>query len=127
MPLHLKEILAIKSRLDQPLSWVASFFLPRDSLGVGERMFGEVVTQLHRLTGPIYQHTISTFNTCSRGPTHRSLTDTGRGYNLRDVDFTHITPLPSHPMVSAFYLSAPSGLQFNQALPTKPKLSLRNL
>jgi hypothetical protein len=36
---------------------------------------------LHRLTGPIYQHVINTFNTCSWGPTHRYLTDTGGGYN----------------------------------------------
>jgi hypothetical protein len=33
------------------------------------------------LLGP-YQHAIGMFNTCSRGPTHRSLTDTGGGYNL---------------------------------------------
>jgi hypothetical protein len=32
-----------------------------------------------RLTGPIYQHVICTFNTCLRVPTHRSLTDTDGG------------------------------------------------
>jgi hypothetical protein len=30
---------------------------------------------------PYHRHAIGTFNTCSRGPTHRSLTDTGGGYN----------------------------------------------
>jgi hypothetical protein len=48
-----------------------------------------------RLTGPIYQHTINTFNTCSREPTHRSLTDTGGGYNLGRANFSHTTPWPS--------------------------------
>jgi hypothetical protein len=79
--LHPKEILATKNRLAQPLSWVDSFFLHCDSLGVGERRFSQVVTQLHRLTGPIYQHAIGTFNTYSWGPTHRSLTDIGGSYN----------------------------------------------
>jgi hypothetical protein len=34
------------------------------------------------LLGTYHQHVIGTFNTCSRGATHRSLTDTGGGYNL---------------------------------------------
>jgi hypothetical protein len=33
------------------------------------------------LPGPYHRHMISTFNTCSWGPTHQSLTDTGGGYN----------------------------------------------
>jgi hypothetical protein len=32
-----------------------------------------------------HQHAISTFNTCLRGPIHRSVTDTGVGYNLGGV------------------------------------------
>jgi hypothetical protein len=75
------EILAITDRLAQPSPWVTSSFLPYDCLSVGERGFGQVVTQLHRLTGPIYQHAIGTFNTSSRGSTHRSLTETSGGYN----------------------------------------------
>jgi hypothetical protein len=47
MHLHPEEVLAIKDRLAQPLPWVTSFFLPHDSLGVGERGFRQVVTQLH--------------------------------------------------------------------------------
>jgi hypothetical protein len=53
MPLHPKEVLAIKDRLAQPSSWVTSFLLPCDNPGVGERGFGPMVTQLHQLTGPI--------------------------------------------------------------------------
>jgi hypothetical protein len=63
-----------------------------------------------RLTGPIYQHVISTFNTCSQGPTHRSLIDTSGGYNLGGADFLYHTLRPSQPVVSAFHLRAPPGL-----------------
>jgi hypothetical protein len=52
-PLHPEEVLTTKDRLVQPSSWVASFFLPCDSPGVGERCFGPTVTQLHQLTGLI--------------------------------------------------------------------------
>jgi hypothetical protein len=51
-PIHLREVLATEDRLARPSSWVTSFPLPHDSLGVGERDFGQVVTQLHQLTGP---------------------------------------------------------------------------
>jgi hypothetical protein len=77
----LEEFLATADRLAQLSPQVTSSFLPHDHLSVGERGFGHVVTQLYRLTGPIYQYVIGTFNTCSQGPTHRSLTDTGGGYN----------------------------------------------
>jgi hypothetical protein len=53
MPLLPEEVLATEYRLARPSSWVTSFPLPHDSLGVGERGFGQVVTQLHQLTGPI--------------------------------------------------------------------------
>jgi hypothetical protein len=53
MPLHPEEVLTTKDRLTQPSSWVASFLLPCDSPGVGERSFGPMVTQLSQLTGPI--------------------------------------------------------------------------
>jgi hypothetical protein len=37
------------------------------------------------LLDPYLQHVISTFNTRSRGPTYRSLTNTGGSYNLGDA------------------------------------------
>jgi hypothetical protein len=46
------------------------------------------------LLSPYLQHVISTFNTFSWGPTHRSLTDTGGGYNLGGAGFSHH---PSRP------------------------------
>jgi hypothetical protein len=54
------------------------------------------------LLGSYHQHAIGTFNTCSRGPTHQSLTDTGGGYNLEGASFPHTTPRPSQPHVSSF-------------------------
>jgi hypothetical protein len=53
MPLHPGEVLATEDRLARPSSWVTSFPLPHNSLGVGDRGFIQVVTQVHRLTGPI--------------------------------------------------------------------------
>jgi hypothetical protein len=53
MSLHLKEVLATKDRLTRPSSQATLFFLPYDSPGVGERVFSQVVTQLHQFTRPI--------------------------------------------------------------------------
>jgi hypothetical protein len=44
------------------------------------------------LLGPYHQYAIGMFNTCSRGPTEPSLTDTGGGYNLRGAGFPRTTP-----------------------------------
>jgi hypothetical protein len=63
------------------------------------------------LLGPYHQHAIGTFNTCSRGPTHQSLTDTDGGYNLEGAGFPHTTLRPSQPAVSPFHLRAPPGLR----------------
>jgi hypothetical protein len=67
--------------------------------------------RLLSLPGTYHRHTIGTFNTCSQGPSHRSLIDTGEGYNLGGVGFSHTTSRPSQPMVSNFHLRAPSGLR----------------
>jgi hypothetical protein len=86
-----EKVLATKDRLAQPSSWVASFLLPCDSPGVGERDFGPMVHSYSGLLDLYHQHAIGTFNTCSRGSTHRSLTDTGGGYNLggAGLSYTH--------------------------------------
>jgi hypothetical protein len=70
-----------KPKQTGPAIILGHLILPHDNLGVVERRFSQVVTQLHRLTGPIYKHAISTFNTCSRGPTHWSLTDIGSSHH----------------------------------------------
>jgi hypothetical protein len=46
-PLHPEEVLETEDKQIQSSPCVTSFFLPHDSLGVGERGFGQVVTQLH--------------------------------------------------------------------------------
>jgi hypothetical protein len=74
--------------------------------------------QATRLTGPIYQHAISTFNTFSWGLTHWSLTNTGRGYSLGGAGFPHITTQPSQLTDSTFHLKSPLDLRLSiQQLP----------
>jgi hypothetical protein len=57
---------------------------------------------------PYHQHMLSTFNTCSQGPTHRSLTDTGGGYNLWDGGLPQHTSWPSQPTVLHFPPKGPA-------------------
>jgi hypothetical protein len=72
------------------------------------------------LLGPYHQYVISTFNTCSRGPTKWSLTDTGRGYNLDGAGFPRTTPRPFRLAVSPFP-SGPVRSPFNPVPVIKPK------
>jgi hypothetical protein len=71
------------------------------------RREASVDNQLIGLLGSYHWYAIGTFNTCSRGLTHRSLTDTGGDYNLEGVDFPHTTPGPSQPMVLPFRPKGP--------------------
>jgi hypothetical protein len=109
---------------------VCAFSLRRESpdmiLGDEPLILEVVLSQPHNcrrqatsLTRPTYQYAVGTFNTCSRGLTHRSLTDTGGGYNLGGDDFPHHTPQPSQSVVSALHLRAPPGLQFKPIPPSK--------
>jgi hypothetical protein len=113
---------------DWPIRESVPSFSPEPAIEVVGVKPPSVDVSLLGFLGPYHQHAIGTFNICSWGPTHRSLTDTGRGYNLGGQPIgPHATPRPSQPTVSAFHLRAPPDLQFNQDLPDKPKLSLRNL
>jgi hypothetical protein len=70
------------------------------------------------LPGPYHHDAIGTFNTCLRGPTHRSLTNTGAGYSFRGADFSHTTLWPFQPVVSPFHLRALPDLRLSiQPLP----------
>jgi hypothetical protein len=60
-----------------------------------------------------HQHVIDTFNTYSRGPTHRSLTNIGRGYNLRGPRLAHHTPDLPNWRSSTFHLRAPPGIRLS--------------
>jgi hypothetical protein len=44
------------------------------------------------LPGTYHWYAIGTFNTCSWKPTHRSLINTGGGYNLGGAGLSHTTP-----------------------------------
>jgi hypothetical protein len=79
------------------------------------------------LLDPYHQHAIGTFNTYSWGPTHRSLTDTGGGYNLRGASFPRTTLQPSQLAVSTFHQRVSPDLQFNPILPKIPKFKFKGL
>jgi hypothetical protein len=84
---------------------------PMKQGGVSHALDGD---QLLGLSGPYHRHAIGTFNTCSRGPTHRSLTDTDGGYNLGGVGlpYTHSLTFPTSCL--HFLLVAPSGLRLSK-------------
>jgi hypothetical protein len=53
---------------------------------VGGRLLG--------LPNPYHRHAIGTFNTCSRVPTPRSLTDAGEGYHIENLEIDTVLSLP---------------------------------
>jgi hypothetical protein len=71
--------------------------------------------RLLSLPGPYFRHAIGTFNTCSRGPTHRFFTDTSGGYNLGGVGFPYHTPQPSQLIVLHFPPTCPVRSQVIQS------------
>jgi hypothetical protein len=70
------------------------------------------------LMSPYLWYAIKMFNTCSWGPTHRSLTDTDGGYSFWGAGFPHHTLRPSQPMVCHF---PPKGLVWSQVNHPQPK------
>jgi hypothetical protein len=67
-----------------------------------------VDNRLLGLPGLYHRHATGTFNTCSQGPTHQSLTDIGGGYNFGGVDFPHTTPRPFQPIILHFPPKGPT-------------------
>jgi hypothetical protein len=84
------------SQLDDHLihGSVLSFSLTTANEAVEKRQ-AFVDNQLLGLPGPYHRHVIGTFNTCSRGPTNRSLTDTGGATTLKASAFD--IPVPDLP------------------------------
>jgi hypothetical protein len=110
---------------DRPIRGSVLSFSPTTvNEAVGKRQ-ANVANQLLGLPGPYHRHVIGTFNTCLRGPTHWSLTDTGGGYNLEGADFPYTTPRPSQLTVSPFHQWAPPDLQFTQVLSTKQEFEFK--
>jgi hypothetical protein len=93
-----------------PIRGSVPSFSPEPTNEVGGVSQASVGDQLLGLPGLYHRHAISTFNTCSQGLTHRSLTDTGGGYNLGGAGLPYTTPRPSQPVVSTFHLRDTSGL-----------------
>jgi hypothetical protein len=96
-------------------------FSPEPANEAGGVSQAPVSDQLLGLPGPYHRHAISTFNTCSWGPTHRSLTDTGGGYNLWGASLPHTHSLTFPTSCLPFPLVVPPGLHFNQVLLIKPQ------
>jgi hypothetical protein len=105
---------SIARRLTDP--WVHTQFLSRANQWSSGKSQTSVDNRLLALPDPYHRLAINTFNTCSRGPTHRSLIDTGESYNLGGVSLPDTTLRPSQPAISTFHLKAPLSLQFNQEL-----------
>jgi hypothetical protein len=97
-------------------------FSPNTTIEVVGLSQASVDDRLLGLLGPYYRHMIGTFNTYSWGPTHRSLTDTGGGYNLGGSGLPHHTPQLFRPTVSTFHLRVPPSLRLSiQQLSTELK------
>jgi hypothetical protein len=83
--------------------WVPTQFLfPLSHWSIGGKAKHPLVSYYIGLLGPYLQHVISLFNTCSRRPTHRSLTDTDGGYHLEVAYFSHHSPTLLNRWSSAF-------------------------
>jgi hypothetical protein len=72
-----------------------------------------VDNRLLGLLGPYHRHAIDTCNTCSRGPTHRSLTDTGGGYNLVGAGLPISLPNLPNRRSHTFHLVTPPDLRLS--------------
>jgi hypothetical protein len=71
--------------------WSAGLYpasLPQQPKSSGEKST-PVDNRLLGLPGPYHRYAIGTFNTCSRGPTERSIIDIGGGYNLGGAGLLH--------------------------------------
>jgi hypothetical protein len=85
-----------------PIRGSISSFSSKPTNEAVEKAKTSINSRLLGLPGPYHRHAIGTFNTCSRGPTEWSLTDTGGGYNFEGVGFPCTTPQPSQPAASPF-------------------------
>jgi hypothetical protein len=83
-------------------AWVHTQFLSRANQWSSRESQTSINSRLLGLSGPYHRHAIDTFNTCSWGLTHQSLTDTDGRYNFRGAGFPHTTPWPSQPAISTF-------------------------
>jgi hypothetical protein len=81
---------------------VRTQFLSRASQWSSGESQTSVDGRLLGLPGPYHWHARGTLNTCSRGPTHWSLTNTGGATTLEVLAYHVPTPRLSQPAVSTF-------------------------
>jgi hypothetical protein len=79
--------------------WVRTQLLSHNIQRVVGKSQAPADNRLLGLPDLYHRHAIGTFNTCSQGPTERSLIDTGGGYNLRGAGLSH-THSPTFPTCS---------------------------
>jgi hypothetical protein len=85
-------------------------FSPKPTNEAVEKHKTSINNRLLGLLGPYHWHAIDTFNTCSWGPTERSLIDIGRSYNLRGVGLPRTHSPTFRISCPHFPLVAPLGL-----------------
>jgi hypothetical protein len=93
--------------------WVRTQLLSHNSQRAVGKSQAPVDNRLLGLPGPYHRHAIGTFNTFSRGPTERSLIDTGGGYNLGGAGLPHTHSLTFPTSCLHFPRVALPGLHFN--------------
>jgi hypothetical protein len=111
----------------QHASWLIHGSVPSFSPTIVNEAVGKsqafIDNRLLGLPGPYHWHVIGTFNTCSQGPTHRSLTDSGGGLQPWRCRLSTYHS-PTFPIGGPhFSPKGPAQSHFNQVL--KIKLSLR--
>jgi hypothetical protein len=82
------------------------FFWEKGTIEIVEKAKHLLTISYISLLDLCHKHVISTFNTYSRVPTPRCLTDTDGGYNLGGASFPHHTHRPFQPTVLRFSLMA---------------------
>jgi hypothetical protein len=92
-----------------------------------EKSQSTIDNRLIVLPGLYHRHAIGTFNTCSQGPTERSLIDTDGGYNLGGAGLPHTHSPSFRTSCLRFPLMALPGLQFNQISAINQSLSLKDI
>jgi hypothetical protein len=93
---------------------VRTQLLPQQPKSNGEKST-PVDNRLLGLQGPYHRHAIGTFHTCSRGPTERSLIDTGGDYNLGGAGLPHTHSSTFPISCPHFPLMAPPCLHFSNS------------
>jgi hypothetical protein len=88
----------------RPIRGFVPSISPTTANGAVGKSQASVDNRLLDLPGLYHRYVIGTFNTCSWGSTHWSLTDIGGGYNLGGVSLPRNTPQPSRPAVFPFHL-----------------------